>query len=239
MPVSAANTSVLGAGNGRTPAHVPRPPWWLAGPLLALLVAFVVHLIHANWPWPVPAGGSVLARTLAAESDLLGTILGEDGIRLAQTLVRHSHDLAFRRTGLSDILLGYGSSAQQRDAYGHMAAASLTPWHATLSAAFYSLQILSLRTTTILLCLLPLLAMAVAATADGLVARYLRTRLYGRESGYIYHRVKRLLQVSWTLLWAVYLVPWVPMDPRLAVAPFLLVLAVSLRVAVAWFKKHL
>jgi hypothetical protein len=61
----------------------------------------------------------------------------------------------------------------------------------------------------------------------------------GRESGFIYHRAKRAVPVFLLLVWAVYLVPPVPMNPRWAIPPFIVLFAIALRLRVSYFKKYI
>ena len=92
----------------------------------------------------------------------------------------------------------------------------------------------------VLVVTIPLVGMAAAGAAtDGLVTWYRRRTSAGRESAFIYHRVKRGLALALLALWLVYLLPPVYLDPRYVLPPFLLVWAVGIRFMVAYFKKHL
>ncbi|HHI94879.1 MAG TPA: hypothetical protein ENK04_15470 [Gammaproteobacteria bacterium] len=53
------------------------------------------------------------------------------------------------------------------------------------------------------------------------------------------HRAKRGLAWSFLLLWVVYLIPPVPMDPKYLLPPFLIASGIATRLHVAFFKKYL
>ena len=94
------------------------------------------------------------------------------------------------------------------------------------------LAVLTVMTPLIVLCL-------VAAVSDGLAAWCVRRTSAGRESAFIYHRAKRLVDWSLFALWGLYLLPPAAVDPRWVLPPFLIVIAVAVRVTVQSFKKYL
>jgi integrating conjugative element membrane protein (TIGR03747 family) len=108
-----------------------------------------------------------------------------------------------------------------------------------VDATVQGLQLFALRVAVLLLSLPLFLAVAAAAVADGVYGWLIRRSAGARESGFIYHRAKRAFPSILVLMWLVYLVPPVAMDPRWAVPPFVVLFAIALRLRIAYFKKHL
>ena len=109
----------------------------------------------------------------------------------------------------------------------------------TIETAMIGLQLFALRLGVILLALPFLVIVILAAVTDGFLGWYLRRTGGERESGFIYHRAKRVLACSFLLLWAIYLIPPVPMNPTYLIPSFLLVAGLAVRLQVAFFKKFL
>lgn len=74
---------------------------------------------------------------------------------------------------------------------------------------------------------------------DGLVRRDIRRFQAGRESGFIYHRAKACLMPLTVLPWAVYQALPASMTPVLILLPAAFLLAVTVDISAASFKKHL
>ena len=108
-----------------------------------------------------------------------------------------------------------------------------------IETAMIGLQLYALRLGVLLLSLPFQVVITVAAMMDGILGWYLRRTSGDRESGFIYHRAKRGLGWSYVLLWALYLLPPVPIDPNHLIPPFLLIAVISTRLQVAYFKKYL
>ena len=108
-----------------------------------------------------------------------------------------------------------------------------------VETAMIGLQLYALRLGVLILSLPFLVIVVLTAMADGFVGWFLRRTGGARESGFIYHRAKRGLAWSFLLLWFIYLLPPVPMDPKYMIPPFLLAAGISTRLHVAFFKKFL
>ncbi|WP_348648055.1 MULTISPECIES: TIGR03747 family integrating conjugative element membrane protein [Pseudomonas] len=92
----------------------------------------------------------------------------------------------------------------------------------------------------ILILTLPLFLMAVfTGLIDGLVRRNLRRFGAGRESGFIYHRAKRMIVPLWIAPWIIY--PALPMtvSPLLVLLPSAAALGVVVSISAGSFKKYL
>lgn len=215
-------------------------PWWLAGPLLAVAVALAVHIGHTFWPWPTMPGTAPLARTLAEEAQLHTALLPPHAARLVQTSMREVRYWVLDITGLRRLIQRINTvpPAHERSVTG-LTALVARPLADALHAFALSVQLISLRAAVLLIAYLPLGLLLLAMTVDGLVARDLRRRRAGVESGFIYHRAKRGLQWTYQAMWLGYLLPWWVMDPRWVLIPAILGLALATRIAAAWFKKRL
>jgi integrating conjugative element membrane protein (TIGR03747 family) len=108
-----------------------------------------------------------------------------------------------------------------------------------VDAAVQGLQLFALRIAVLLLSLPLFLAVAAAAVSDGVYGWLIRRSAGARESGFIYHRAKRAFPSILVLMWLVYLVPPVAMNPRWVLPPFVVLFAIALRLRIAYFKKHL
>jgi len=86
---------------------------------------------------------------------------------------------------------------------------------------------------------LPLfLIAALLAISDGWASRWLRRAHGGRESAFMYHRMKRGIFLSIVLLWTIYLIIPVSTDPRVMIFPFVVMFGVLIRSTIFYFKKY-
>ena len=143
------------------------------------------------------------------------------------------YEQVFVSTGIDGTLRQSGA---ETPATAHDFANALWP---VLETAMIGLKLFALRVGILILTLPFLILITAVAMADGFVGWYLRRTGGERESGFIYHRAKRGLAWSFLLLWVVYLIPPVPMDPRYLLPPFLIASGVATRLHVAFFKKYL
>ena len=93
----------------------------------------------------------------------------------------------------------------------------------------------------VLILSLPLFVLVgTTAVADGLYGWLMRRTGGGRESGFIYHpRETGCASVPAAGVGRMYLLPPVPMNPRWAIPPFIVLFAIALRLRVSYFKKHI
>ncbi len=207
---------------------------WLATWLLIItLSVLAIDLFCVLVLWS-PNGTEHLRHIFQHEVALLN-LDSTDIAFLAQT-AHAFHNKVFVATGLDAVLRDAAAPTADNAQTTHDLIASFGP---SLETAMIGLQIFALRIGVLMLTL-PLFVLAIlAATADGLLGWYLRRTGGERESGFIYHRAKRGLARALLLLWAIYLLPPTPMDPRLVLPPFLLMTGISARLQVTYFKKYL
>ncbi len=198
---------------------------WIAA-LCALVL--VVDLLFVVLIWK--DGAQHMAELLARERQLLGLDLDSSAGRFVDSAVAVAHDWVFVKTGLGDWL------ATQRS--GLLAAVINGLW-VLVETAVLGLQLFAMRVAVLVLSVPLFVVVGATAVADGLYGWLMRRTRGGRESGFIYHRAKRAVPAFLLLVWVVYLIPPIPMDPRWIMPPFILAFAIALRLRVAFFKKHL
>lgn len=213
---------------------------WLSSSLLVLLAALVAHWLFAIWPWPEYRGASVLESLLQEDVARLEPMLNDQFMLLIRWIWGQVYQVFFVWTGL-DWLVDRAFDPRPINEVGGEAFRTivLAFWKYLLEPLYWSLQLISLR-VTVLFSVLPLfLVAALIGSVNGWVGRYLRRTGGGKESGYIYHRVKQGYWICMAGCWALYLVPPYSMDPRWLLPPFLLATLVLSWALVHWFKKQL
>lgn len=198
---------------------------WIAA-LCALVL--VIDLLFVVLIWE--DGAHRLAELIAAERQLLGLDSGSSAGRFVDAAVGVTYDWVFVKTGLGDWL------ATQRS--GLLAAVINGLW-VLVETSVLGLQLFAMRVAVLVLSLPLFVVVAATAVADGLYGWLMRRTRGGRESGFIYHRAKRAVPAFLLLVWAVYLIPPISMDPRWIMPPFIVAFGIALRLRVAFFKKHL
>lgn len=124
-------------------------------------------------------------------------------------------------------ILRYGFSL----AYAHLKPYALAAGY-TLLTFFARLLVLTLT--------LPLFALAaLVGLIDGLVRRDLRRFGAGHESGFLYHRARAAILPAAILPWVVYLALPVSVPPLLILLPAAFLLAATVNLTAASFKKYL
>ena len=198
---------------------------WIAA-LCALVLVIDVLFVVLIWE----DGAHHLAELLAAERQLLGLDSDSSAGRFVDETVIVAYDWVFVRTGLGNWL------ATQRS--GLLAAVINGLW-VLVETAVLGLQLFATRFAVLVLSLPLFVVVGATAVTDGLYGWLMRRTRGARESGFIYHRAKRAVPAFLLLVWAVYLIPPIPMDPRWVMPPFIVVFGTALRLRVAFFKKHL
>ena len=194
--------------------------------LCALVLTIDIVCVLLIWD----EGPQRLASIVAAEKALVGLEPGTTVGRALDASMALAHEWVFVRTGFE------GWMSLQRT--GVLSAIVNGLW-IVIETAMLGLQLFALRAAVVTLSLPLFFAVAVAAVADGIYGWLIRRSGGARESGFIYHRAKRAVPAVLLLMWAIYVVPPVPMDPRWVLPPFAALLAVALRLRVAYFKKHI
>jgi integrating conjugative element membrane protein (TIGR03747 family) len=201
---------------------------WLRWTVTLCVLVLIVDLVCVMLIWD--DGSDTLARLVVKERQQLGLEPGSAAGRTVHAIMALAHEWVFVKTGLEDWI------RMQRT--GFLQALVNGLWF-VIDTAMQGMQLFALRFAVLVLSLPFFLMVAVTAVADGVYGWLMRRSGGARESGFIYHRAKRAFPAIIVLLWLVYLVPPVVMDPRWVLPPFLVLFAIVLRLRVAYFKKHI
>ncbi len=197
--------------------------------LLSLFVLIVdIFCVFVLWS---PNGARHLESVFQQEVALLD--LQPSQMDFLVDVTQAFYEQVFVSTGIDGTLRQSGA---ETPATAHDFTNALWP---VLETAMIGLKLFALRVGILILTLPFLVLITAVAMADGFVGWYLRRTGGERESGFIYHRAKRSLAWSFLLLWVVYLIPPVPMDPKYLLPPFLIASGIATRLHVAYFKKYL
>ena len=175
-------------------------------------------------------GAQTLSDLVIAEREALGLNPESAAGRFVDTAIATAHDWVFVKTGLSEFLSGQRS--------GFLSAIINGMW-ALVETAVLGLQLFVARLAVLIVSLPLFIVVGAAAVADGVYGWLMRRTSAGRESGFIYHRAKRAFPAFLFLLWAVYLIPPIQMDPRWVIPPFVVLFGIALRLRVSYFKKYI
>jgi len=205
---------------------------WLS--LITLLV-LIVDLFCALILW-TPNGVWQLQNVLNQEIALLA--LPQSDINFIAGIIQSFYDIVFVSSGI-DGMMRHAASLPSSDESQQTATDFTETLRPAIETCMIGLQLFALRIGVLMLALPFLLIITLAAVTDGYLSWFLRRTSGGRESGFIYHRAKRSLAASFLLLWAIYLVPPIPMNPIYIIPPFLLASGITTYLHVAFFKKFL
>jgi integrating conjugative element membrane protein (TIGR03747 family) len=213
--------------------------WTLKGFGILALLVLVVDIVYVLWPYPNgPQGIGALQSVVNEETALIGELTDDASARVIRNLGAWIYQAAFVWTGLDELMRRAAAPAPMPGANEFMRGFVRANW-LFLETAAWGLQLFALRLGVLVLAMPLFLITAIGAAADGVVPWYRRRAGAGRESGFIYHRAKRALTLAVLALWVVYLLPPVPLDPRVVMPPFLLIFRVGARLTMAYFKKYL
>ncbi len=214
---------------------------WL---LLALTLAVVIEWVGMTWWWP-EEGVAHSQRILSAEQRYLGAefqrhLFSSEPARFAAAVGNRMSHVAFDLTRLNDVIT-WAKTPPEPDEPSLRAAVrrfvnKLTDY---LIAAKQMLQVYGTRLAVLALATPVLGLCSVVAVVDGLVRRDLRRWGGGRESGFIYHWVKRIALPLATGIWLVYLAIPLTVHPTIVILPLSSTLGLALTATVGSFKKYL
>jgi len=209
--------------------------WLVKWLVLIVLLVLIVDIFCVFVLWS-PDGVGHLKNVLNEEIALLS--LPQSDITFLAEVIQSFHNTVFVSSGI-DGMMRYSSNLPPTDQAQQTALDFSETLRPVIETAMIGLQLFALRVGVLILALPFLVLVAVTAIADGFVGWYLRRTGGERESGFIYHRAKRGLAWSFLLLWIIYLLPPIPMDPKYLIPPFLLAAGIATRLHVAFFKKFL
>ena len=218
------------AGSPLIPEHsVLGGLWrWLRWVAALCILVLLTDLLFVVVIWD--DGTQALVGLIATERQILGLDSSTVAGRFVDVIVATAHDWLFVKTGLGNWLTTQRSG---------LLAALIDGLWVLVDTALLGLQLFAMRLAVLILSLPLFVLVGTTAVADGLYGWLMRRTGGGRESGFIYHRAKRAVPVFLLLVWAVYLLPPVPMNPRWVIPPFVILFAIALRLRVSYFKKYI
>ena len=203
--------------------------------LLIALFVLIIDLFCVFVLWS-PDGVRHLEDVLHQEVELLG--LPQSDITFLAEVIQSFYDTTFVSTGV-DGMMRHSVGLPPTNESQETALEFTETLRPIIETAMVGLQLFALRIGVLILTLPFLVLVSIVAMADGFMGWYLRRTGGERESGFIYHRAKRGLAWSFLLLWIIYLIPPIPMNPKYLIPPFLLTAGIATRLHVAFFKKFL
>ena len=218
------------AGSPLIPEHsVLGGLWrWLRWVAALSILVLLTDLLFVVVIWD--DGTQALVGLIATERQILGLDSSTVAGRFVDATVATAYDWLFVKTGLGNWLTTQRSE---------LLAALIDGLWVLVDTALLGLQLFAMRLAVLILSLPLFVLVGMTAVADGLYGWLMRRTGGGRESGFIYHRAKRAVPVFLLLVWAVYLLPPVPMNPRWIIPPFVVLFGIALRLRVSYFKKYI
>lgn len=192
------------------------------------VLELIVDLVCVAILWD--DGVDSLRDVVVAERRILRLSDDAEAELFLDTSVALAYDWVFAKTSLGDWL-----SMTQKGPTARV----INSGRVVIETAVLGFELFAVRLAILVLSLPLFAAMGGAAISDGIYGWLMRRASGSRESGFIYHRAKRVGPASMIMLWVVYLAPPVPMDPRWVIPPFIVLFTVALRLRVSYFKKHL
>jgi len=224
-------------------------PLRLVGVLVgSLLLSIVIECIgmHLFWPeqgWRHAQGMLQYELNQLSHHFTRSAVVQEPG-RTAHRLVETGYEWIFVNTGLLDWMSSASARARApsqgaaRDFRHYLSLVYLWSENYLIAAAFTVLTFIV--RLLILVLTLPLILLATfVGLVDGLVRRDIRKFGAGRESAFVYHRVKAALIPLAVLPWVIYLALPVSVHPLLILLPGAALLGLAVNITASSFKKYL
>jgi len=212
-----------------------------------LAVSILTEWIGIAFFWPEQGwrhSQSMLNEELSwIDDNFVRSLVLEQPGRTARYLVGLGYEWAFEKSGLLDWI----RESAARSRYDAQHAQGIHAWLGWLYVHIedYGLAVVYTTLTTlvrltVLTLSIPLFAMAAfTGLVDGLVRRDLRRFGAGRESGFIYHRAKRLIVPLAVAPWIIYLALPVSWPPVFVLLPCAVALGMAVSITAGSFKKYL
>ena len=212
--------------------------WYLFWFLAVFLAVFCVDIMYVVWPYPGGANGiEALRSTLEYERELIFSLSDDRTLGIINNIGYWLYQIIFVWSGLDGLMRTAANPAPLDGANEMMRRFILSNW-VFLETAAYGLQLFALRLGVLVLALPLFLITMLAAGIDGITTWYKRRTSADRETGFIYHRAKRAIELIILAMAVVYLIPPIPLDPRVIIPAFAVMLGLAARVQVAYFKKY-
>jgi len=211
--------------------------WYLIIRLgLCVFLAFITHVLLASHYWE--DGDAHLQKILADDLTKIESLTtSEASSNFVKKGAALGYDIIFEASGFNEMIRVFSTPVNLNPFDTEMRKLIVYFWP-EIKASMYSVQIIGERLAVLLLTLPLFLVAFVVAVSDGWAGRWLRRAYGGRESAFLYHRLKRGVFLSTVLLWAIYLILPYSFDPRIIIFSFVLIFAILLRYTISYFKKY-
>ncbi|WP_413728312.1 TIGR03747 family integrating conjugative element membrane protein [Sodalis sp. RH19] len=214
----------------------------------SLLLCIVIECIGTHFFWSEQgwhhAQGMLQYEMTQFSGYFIRSVLVQEPGRTATWLVEKAYSWLFVKSGLLNWIQDAATQAKasarnQTQDFRYYLCLVYIHLEDDLIAATYTILIFLVR--LLVLCLtLPLFVMATfVGFVDGLVRRDVRRFSAGRESGFVYHRVRASLRPLTVLPWVTYLAMPVSIHPLLILLPCAIALSIATAVTASTFKKYL
>lgn len=211
--------------------------WFVKWFAIVCALALLVDIVYVFWPWPQMHGVAQFSRNYQTESQLVASLSGADGKAYIREVQGWAYQPTFVWSGLHGMMRDVDKPESWQGANAFMHGWVAGNWE-FLQTAHVGILLFGQR-LAVLLMAAPLFGVVLALAAlDGTISWYRRRTSVGRESGFIFHRAKHAFSHTHLGVWLLYLLPPVAIDPRWVIPPALL-LALSARLAVGYFKKYI
>lgn len=224
-------------------------PFRMLGVLIgSLLLSIIIECVGMHLFWP-EQGWKHSQHMFQYELEHISThftrsaLVQEPG-RTAHQLVDTAYQWIFVKTGLLDWMSSASAQARApsktntKNFQYYISQVYVWAESYVIAAAFTTLTFLV--RLMVLVLTVPLFIMATfVGLVDGLVRRDIRKFGAGRESGFIYHRVKASLIPLMVLPWVIYLALPVSVHPLLLLLPGAALLGLAVSITAGSFKKYL
>jgi integrating conjugative element membrane protein (TIGR03747 family) len=212
-------------------------PWYLVVHLsLWVFLALATHILLASHYWEDKEAHlqKILENDLS-QIESLST--SESSFNFVKKGAALGYDIIFEKSGFNEMIRVFSTPVNLNPFDTEMRKLVVYFWP-EIKASMFSIQIIGERLAVLILTLPLFIVAFLIAASDGWVGRWLRRAYGGRESAFLYHRLKRGVFLSLVLLWASYLMLPYSFDPRILIFSFVLLFGVLLRYTVSYFKKY-
>jgi len=176
-----------------------------------------------------PDGLNLLKSTYHQEVQYLSATIDAPTTNLIAQWTNTAYEWVFVKTGIQEFLYSNNN---------RIANSLISGFWPVLQGAMIGFQIFVIRLSVIVLMLPFIIIVMVVAASDGYLEWYRRRTGGGRESAFIYHRSKHMVNGSLIGLWFLYLVPPFAVDPVYIFLPSVIFLGLFSRLSVQFFKKY-
>ena len=177
-----------------------------------------------------PDGLNLLKSTYHQEVQYLSHNIDDVTTQRIATWTNTAYDWVFVKTGVQ----GYLYSGHNRIANG-----LISGFWSVLQGVMIGFQVFMIRLCVIVLMLPFILMVMIVAASDGYLEWYRRRTGGARESAFIYHRAKHMLNWSLIGFWFLYLVPPFAINPVYIFLPSVIFLGIFARLSIQYFKKYI